>query len=232
MKKEEIFITDWKRILFGDAPFEFMLEIFFRTCIIYIVLLIVARLLGKRMSGQLTLTETAVMVTLGAIVSPAMQLPDRGVLMGVIALVCTLIFQRGINLWGFKNPKFEKLSQGQSSLLVKDGVMIPGEMRKIRMTKQELFASLRSSNIYNLGKVERVYMEGCGILSIFTREDEKPGLSMIPPRDEDLCKVQQEKTSDGQISCMNCGFTISSAGDPEKCPNCENKSFSPAVLSL
>ncbi|RXF71228.1 DUF421 domain-containing protein [Arcticibacter tournemirensis] len=231
MKKEEIFITDWKRILFGDTPAEFMLEVFIRTLVIYLVLLTIARLLGKRMGGQLTLTETAVMVTLGAIVSPAMQLPDRGIAMGIVALTCALAFQRGVNLWGFESPEFEKISQGTSSAVVKDGLIMLHEMESIRLSKQELFALLRSKQVYNLGKVERAYFEACGLLSVYTLEEEKPGLSLIPPGDEELCKIQQSHQSE-KFACNNCGYTLRSQHQPAKCSHCDNANFSPAVLNL
>src|SRR6476659_4263861 len=74
MEKDEIHFGDIKRWLFGDAPPEFMIEVFIRTILIYLFLLLIVRLMGKRMSGQITLTEMAVMITLGAIVSPAIQL--------------------------------------------------------------------------------------------------------------------------------------------------------------
>lgn len=231
MKKEEIFLSDWKRILFGDAPFEFLIEVFIRTTLVYLALIMVARLLGKRMSGQLTLTETAVMVTLGAIVSPAMQLPDRGIAMGILALICALAFQRGLNLWGIKNAKFEKISQGSSTMLVKDGTMILEEMKNTRLSKQELFAALRGKNIYNLGKVERVYLEGCGLISIFLRTEEKPGLSLLPTRDEALCKAHQSAET-GMWACSNCGRTIPLNDGGQGCPACGKKDYSSAVLNL
>ena len=78
MKKEDIQPWDWQRILFGQAPPEFLIEVFLRTTLIYLALLVVTRALGKRMGGQLSISELAVMVTLGAIVSPAMQIPQLG----------------------------------------------------------------------------------------------------------------------------------------------------------
>lgn len=75
MKKEDIQPWDWQRIFLGEAPPEFLVEILIRTLIIYIALMIIVRLMGKRMGGQLTISELAVMVTLGAIVAPAMQIP-------------------------------------------------------------------------------------------------------------------------------------------------------------
>lgn len=82
MKSEQIPIEDWQRILFGNNPPEFMLEVFIRSVIILFTFLVTARLLGKRMNGQLTLTEMAVMVSLGVVISPIMQLPDRGIFRG------------------------------------------------------------------------------------------------------------------------------------------------------
>ncbi len=75
MEKREIKLDDTGRILFGEAPAEFLLEVLIRTLIIYVALLVTVRLMGKRMVGQLTISEMSVMLTLGAIVSPGMQAP-------------------------------------------------------------------------------------------------------------------------------------------------------------
>lgn len=130
MEKDEIHFGDIKRWLFGQMPPEFAIEVFIRTILIYIFLLLVVRLMGKRMSGQITLTEMAVMITLGAIVSPAMQLPDRGLLFGVVGLLIALLFQRGYNYLGVKSSKLEDITQGTLSLLVKDGELNLGELEK------------------------------------------------------------------------------------------------------
>src|SRR5438128_615659 len=100
--QEKIFLTDWKRIFFGDTPPIFTLEIFGRTLIIYLILLIAMRVFGKRLTGQLTIIEMSIMITMGAILAPAMQLSDRGLLAGTVALLCALAFERGINYWGLK----------------------------------------------------------------------------------------------------------------------------------
>lgn len=142
MKKEEIHFGDIKRWLFGQAPPEFMIEVAIRTILIYLFLLLIVRLMGKRMAGQMTLSEMAVMLTLGAIVSPVMQLPDRGILFGVLVLICALIFKRGLNLWEFKDEKVEKAAQGELSLLVKDGIINLEELEKSNVTKQQLVFSV------------------------------------------------------------------------------------------
>src|SRR5947208_2521597 len=105
MKKEQIHLGDIKRWLFGQTPPEFMIEVAIRSFLIFLILLIVMRLMGKRMAGQITFSELAVVITLGAIVSPVMQLPDKGILFGITVLAVALFFQRGLNLLAFKNEK-------------------------------------------------------------------------------------------------------------------------------
>ena len=156
MKKEEIHFGDLGRWLLGNTTPEFMLEVAVRTALIYIILLFTVHLMGKRMTSQLTITELSVMITLGAIVSPAMQLPDRGLLFGAVGLFVAVLYQRGVNLWAFRNNKIEVLTQGKMVLFVRDGIMMLDEMKKSRITKQQLFAKLRENEIYNLGKVKRV----------------------------------------------------------------------------
>jgi uncharacterized membrane protein YcaP (DUF421 family) len=105
MNKEEIHLYDIQRILFGNAPVSFLLETLIRTFIVYAVLIIVLRIMGSRMSGQLTITELAIMLMLGAIVSSAVEMPDKGILWGVAALIVILLLQQGLTYWTTKMKK-------------------------------------------------------------------------------------------------------------------------------
>lgn len=229
MDKEDIKLSDWERILIGDAPAEFLLEVFIRTVLIYVALLVVMRLLGKRMNGQLTNLELAVMLTLGAIVSPAMQLPDRGLLSGILALGCALFFLRQTNLLGFKSSKAEQLIQGTETVLVKDGVIQLDELAKNRLSHQQIFAALRSENVYNLGKVKRLYIEAYGMFSIYQDEKGKPGLSVLPPSDGEVQSVH-EHPKEKLLACTNCGNTVPAQPKPDLCPICRRSDWSEAVL--
>lgn len=203
MKKEDIHLTDLRRILLGDAPWIFMLEVFMRTLIIYLALLLVLRLLGKRMNGQLTITEFAVMVTLGGIVSPIMQLADRGILVGFTSLVCVLVFLRGINWLAFKYKKVEMVTQGDVSMLVKDGVLELDKLEASHISKEQIFAALRSSNIYHLGQIRRVYLEASGSFSIFKRKEPQPGMSVLPDQDDELRLAHPH--NEEFVACCKCG---------------------------
>ena len=103
--KNEMEPWDWQRILLGQTPAEFLFEAFLRTIVMYGFLLVILRFLGKRMDAQLTITEFAVMILLGAIISVPMQMQDKGIVLGVTALTCVLLFQRGINWLTVKNER-------------------------------------------------------------------------------------------------------------------------------
>jgi hypothetical protein len=231
MKKDEIHFTDLPRWLFGQTPPQFMIEVIIRTVLIYIILLFVVRQMGKRMAGQTTLTELAVMVTLGAIVSPVMQLPDRALLFAVIVLLCTYGFQRGVNLWAFKNETVEKITQGKMSLLIRDGTIVLDELKKTRVTRQQLFSLLREKKIQNLAKVERLYLEACGAFSIYESEDTGLGLPVFPPSDPALLNMQQPADA-GESACCVCGHVQLVSSSNSTCDLCRSSDWTRAYRSV
>lgn len=217
MDKSLIRLSDWQRILFGNAPVEFLLETLIRTLIIYTILLIVVRISGKRMSGQLTSTEMAVMLVLGAIVSASMQTPDHGLIQGTFLLFLILFFQQSLSNWMRRNEKLESFVQGGISVLVKDGVLQLQEMETQRISRQQLFSVLRNQQILQLGEVKRLYLESCGTFSAYTFEPARPGLSVLPPVKDGILEFQ-ERISEIHV-CHQCGFTVNQQA-PANCPVC------------
>jgi uncharacterized membrane protein YcaP (DUF421 family) len=171
------------------------------------------------------------MVTLGAIVSPAMQIPQLGVLMGIMILVCALIFQRGLNVAEFKSSKFEKISQGEVGLAVKDGIIQLEEMKRVKVSRQQLFSALRGQNVYNLGDVGRVYMEACGIFSVYRKDEPSPGLAIFPPTDDSINGYSQQVLEDSRV-CATCGNVTEDTDETHKCQNCQSNTWINATISL
>jgi uncharacterized membrane protein YcaP (DUF421 family) len=229
MKKEEIHWLDWHRILIGTAPDQFLLEVLIRTIIIYFFLLVTLRLLGKRMGGQLTISEVAVMLTLGAIISIPMQVPDKGLLQGILVLACALFFQRGSNYLGIKSQKIERLLQGEERLLVKNGTILNDELISMKISREQMMAVLRSEKVYNLGEVRRVYIEACGLFSIFKFPEARPGLSLLPPGDEG--QVSELAIVNEVTVCGQCGKQSSTDQNNKPCENCKAHQWTKGVIA-
>jgi uncharacterized membrane protein YcaP (DUF421 family) len=225
MKKEEIKIEDIRRILFGEAPVMFAFEVLIRTTIVYLGLLLALKLLGKRMTGQLTITEMAVMITLGAIVSVPMQMPDRGMLQGLLILLLAVLFLRGINYLSFKKKKAEVVIQGKVNILVTDGIIDLQTLRRLNISKQQLFSVLRNKQIFQLGAVKRVYIEACGLFSVYENENKQPGLPLYPSEDSKLLNMAKGVR---ESACSNCGKV---AIEPSVCDHCGNDKFVPAIIN-
>jgi len=221
MEKEQIHLSDVKRILLGEGPPEFLLEVFLRTLIIYLAMLFLIKWLGKRMSGQLSITEMAIMIMIGAIISVPMQVAENGILQGLLVMLCLLGIYNLLNWLNFKNKRLEILTQGGSVLLVKDHVLQLKQMKRSRVSRQQLFAVLRNENIMNLGEVKRVYLEGCGIFSILREEKPHPGLPVFPPADEEVLRLQSGIET--RQACASCGFVKDDK--PALCEHCGNNEW-------
>jgi uncharacterized membrane protein YcaP (DUF421 family) len=225
MKKEQIHLDDIKRILFGDVPPEFLLEVLVRALIMYTILITVVRLLGKRTNAKLTISERAVTITLGAMVSMPMQGPATGILIGTIVLFCILLFQRMLTLSFFNNKYLENLLQGKTRMLVKDSIIDMEALNHIDLSRGQLFEILRNKKIRQLGQVKRVYLEACGKFSVFKNEKPKPGLS-ISPDDE-----MPEPKDKSLLVCSDCGNEFKETSG-QTCGNCHNHKWVNASKEL
>ncbi|MBP1225679.1 DUF421 domain-containing protein [Flavobacterium sp. 1355] len=215
MDKDDVKITDWYRILFGEAPPEIIVEVTIRSIILYMALVFVVRLLGKRTNSILTITERAVFITLGAIVAMPMHGPAHGIVIGVIVLLTILVLQRSLTRSFFISRSWEKLMQGQVAILIKDSVIDIEQLEKHFISRQQLFELLREKEIRHLGQVKRAYIEASGTMSLYKYKEPKPGLSILPVKDIDAIIVKDEKHN----ACSWCG-TVVDKSYVSQCFNC------------
>jgi uncharacterized membrane protein YcaP (DUF421 family) len=209
-------------VLVGEVPGHFYIEIVFRIAFIYLVLMIAMRLMGKKMASQLNSSEMAAMVSLAAATGIPILAPDRGLLPVLIIAIIVVGIERLVSWLSANNQRAEKLFQGDISSLVKNGVLQMDEMKKTRISRERLFAQLRSEGVVNLGAVKRLYFESGGSFSIVEEEERRPGLSLIPDWDEDFCNSREnsgdvllcrecgnseDRSFDKNLPCSNCGVT-------------------------
>jgi uncharacterized membrane protein YcaP (DUF421 family) len=218
-------LQTWKRMLIGNAPFGFALEVLLRTAVVYLVLIAAVRLLGKRMSGQVTNLELGVMLTLGAIVSVPMQAAERGIVPGLVLLCSIVLIQRGSSQLEASSLSAARLLIGKPSLLVRDGVLLPRELEHAHLSQQQLFSVLRTQHVRHLGEVERVYLEAFGAFSVLRRTKPVPGLSVLPSPAE-LAKGSASPA----LVCSYCGHAAPGTGQAQGCcSNCSHGEWTAPV---
>lgn len=203
MKPEEIKLSDWSRILFGQVPVEFYIELVIRGLFVYLLLMFAMRLLGKRMSSQMSRLELAALVSLASAIGVPLLSPTNGLLPALIIAIIIVGMTRLIALLSIRSEKFESMTQDELDTLVQDGVMRLYIMKRVRITRERLFAQLRSENLNHLGMVKRVYMEANGTFSLVPNAAGQPGLLVLPDWDEAFIDEKLNRTN--VIICKECG---------------------------
>jgi uncharacterized membrane protein YcaP (DUF421 family) len=140
-----------------------------RAIIVYVFLLVILRLTGKRQVGQLAPFDLVMLLVLSNAVQNSMNGGDNSITGGVI-LVCTLI---GINWFvgwmTFRSKRLEALVEGRPILLVHDGHVDQRAMRKVQLTMHELDAALRGEGCCGVEEVRFALLENNGHITVISK---------------------------------------------------------------
>ncbi len=145
-----------------------------RTLTIYAVVLVGVRLSGKREVGQMTPFDLTLLLLLSNSVQNAMTGPDTSLMGGVVAAATLLLMNYFVGSVSGKNRNFRKFIEGQPTLLVHDGQVLPQNMTKERVSKDELDRSMREHGISNAKDVALAVLEVDGTISCLKYDDLNP----------------------------------------------------------
>lgn len=230
MKKEDIVFSDWHRWLFGMAPPSFTGEVVLRALVLFLAMLVLARLMGRRMKGQMSVSELAVVLALGAVIAGPMQIPTAGLLPSLAVLLALLGMYRLSNWLAFKYRRVELVQQGDVALLVRDGCLDLAALQRQALSQEQLFGQLRNQNIAQLGELRRAYFEANGRLSLYKLPAPLPGLSVLPRADAP--PPAANGPARGRLVCATCGHVPAPADHAgTHCLRCGADNWVPAVLN-
>ena len=139
---------------------------FVRTVILYILIMAGLRLMGKRQIGELEPSELVLTMMLSDLATVPMQ--DFGIplLAGVIPILTLLSLSMLMSQLSLQSLRFRHLVCGTPSVLIREGVIQQGVMRKNRYTLDELLEELREQGYSDLSEVKYAILENSGKLSI------------------------------------------------------------------
>ncbi len=149
-------------------------EIFVRTVVIYLVVLIGVRLSGKREVGQMTPFDLTLLLLISNSVQNAMTGPDTSLAGGIVAAITLLLMNSIVGKISGGNRRFRKLVQGQPSLLVHDGEVILPHMAKEHVSMDELERAMREHGISTYHDVALGVLEVDGSISLLKYDDLNP----------------------------------------------------------
>lgn len=151
-----------------------MTTAFFRTILLYGLLIVGLRLTGKRQIGQLEPIEFVLMMLLSDLASVPMQDFGLPLVQGVIPIITLLAVSTLLSGISMVSIRFRSLACGEPTLIIRDGVFQQSAMRRSRLTLDEVLEELRGQGIASLADVKYAVLETSGQLSVLLRPDVQP----------------------------------------------------------
>lgn len=212
----------------------FLLEIGFRTAVLYLFALVMIRLLGKRILGHLSPFELIVIIALGSSVGDPMMQPEVPLLHGMVVVVVLTVLHTLLGVLKSRLPQFDKAAETSSRCVVSNGVLRIEAVRREHLASDEIFMLLRLAGIRQMGDVQVAQLETSGGLSVykFPRGESIPGLPLVPPP-ENYTQLEADALASFSTShvCTICGqVQIDGHQLSVPCVNCQGTRFiAPAV---
>lgn len=162
--------------------------VFFRTVLIYFVVFLMLRIMGKREIGKLSLFDLVISIMIAEIAVFVLEDIRKPLLDGLIPMVTLVLIQLIIAFVTLKSRKIRIWFEGKPSLLIEKGVLNREEMKKQRYNLDDLLLQLRQNKVLNVADVEFAILEPTGKLSIIEKNLQRS----YPRSDELLGEIRYE----------------------------------------
>ena len=146
-----------------------MIKIVTDTIIIYFVLTVTVRLMGKRELGELQLSEVISSLLLSEIAATSITNPEIPIIKPLVAIGIILIFEVTIPILMSRFSFLKSIFEGKPSYIIYKGKLSQKELKKNRITIDELLASLHSNGYSDISELDYVILEPNGQLSAFPK---------------------------------------------------------------
>lgn len=219
------------KILFDGASSQLLIEIVMRTLIMFLLILLILRISGRRGVRQLTLFEVAIILGLGSAAGDPMFQDDLPILHAILVFLTVIILYKLITWLAAKFSFVNKIMEGDPFVVVRDGVFAVNEENIGSFSKMEFFTELRNQSIEHLGQVRTAVLETDGTMSLlrFKNEDVKFGLPLFP---DDYKEIEPLDVSQGPYACMYCGKIMEVVDKSLKCPVCHKNRWTKAINTV
>jgi len=161
------------------------METVIRVTIIYLVILLGLRVVGKREFSQLSPIELVTLLLIPELVSQSLVREDFSLTNGIIGLttLLSLVFLNSLLMQ--KSKRFETMIEGEPAVLVEHGKFVDSTMNKERISPEEVFAEMHQVGLYQLSQIKWAVLESDGRIS-FVPEDARQQGNPTWPKEKEL----------------------------------------------
>ncbi|MBB6670547.1 DUF421 domain-containing protein [Cohnella nanjingensis] len=161
--------------------------IIFRSLGALFILFVLTRILGKKQISQLSFFEYVLGITLGELAGFISTDLEGHYFYGVLAIFVWFFVPFLLEFAMLKSKKLRHLFEGKGRVVMKEGKVLEDNLKKERLTADELLEQLRGKNVFNLADVEFAIMETTGELSVLLKKEKQP----LTPSDMGMKKVNE-----------------------------------------
>src|SRR5699024_1947228 len=158
----------------GEIRMPELVLIFIRSVIAFLLLLVMARVMGKKQISQLTFFDYCVGITIGSIAATLSIDQNVKAANGLVALFIWGLFPIILAYVSLKSMGFTKLIDGKATILIQNGEILEKNMKKNLLTADELILLLREKGVFNISDVEMAVLETNGQLSVMLKTEKQP----------------------------------------------------------
>ncbi len=149
-------------------------SMFLRTVFIYVFLLLIMRLMGKREIGKLSIFDLIVSFMIADISAMVIENLNEPLILGVISIITLALLQILLSYLSLKSKKVREWVDGKPVMIIKKGKILEKQMAQARYNLDDLIMQLREKNIADVSDVEFAILETSGKLSVFEKEEKRP----------------------------------------------------------
>jgi len=156
------------------------LNLAMRAAVVYLAVLLLLRISGKKQVGQMGAIEFVTILLISNAVQNSMNGGDNSLLGGLILATMLIALSMALSWLTYKSRFFEAIFEGSPRLLIHDGKTIEKALRKEQLSKQDLSVLLRKQSVHRVSDVKTAVLEADGTLSLVRFEDLKTISSARP----------------------------------------------------
>ena len=147
------------------------MDIVFRAIFVFMLLYVLMRVIGRRELSTLEPFDLILLVVLGDAVQQGLTQDDYSLTGAILAIGTIAMLQLAVSFTNFKFPKLRSIIDGEPIVVVQDGKPIDKNLRRERVTLDDLAAAMRKQGIGSLDDVQWAVMETSGVISFLKKSD-------------------------------------------------------------
>lgn len=142
-----------------------------RATILYLTIIFLIRLMGKRQIGELQPSELVITILLSEIASIPMQDNSVPILNSIVALLALVAYEIFSSVLGLKSYKLRSFMQGHPVIVIRDGNIDLKALKKLRMSVNDLVSALRQKDVFDISQVSFAIFETNGKISVLLKPE-------------------------------------------------------------